>query len=205
MGLSFGKNRGIALARGATILFTDDDTLAWTVVDLGIPGPLRQAWSWSLHRRRHDRAGTAQSRPMAPMARRRGPSGHWAPRLRERTDPGTRGISLGREHGRSEVRVRPLRIVRTRRSATVGVIATRSRMPSIRTGSVLRAPRCVSPRQRIRHRVDRKRITPRRLVANAFQRGRNEFYGAQVARWGAQPASWPRRRTVEGASPSARN
>jgi hypothetical protein len=52
------------------------------------------------------------------------------------------------------------------------------------------------PGAAIQHRVDRTRITPRSIVRNAFNRGRNEFWGSAVTDWGDEPRSWPKREAL---------
>lgn len=198
IGLSAGKNRGIQLARGRVLLFTDDDVM----VDPGWIASYADLFS-----RVGDEAVIAGGR-IAPIPHDLGP---WPPWF----DDGStidlalldhlheRALERGEYVWGANMAV-PMPIFerfgtwnedvgnRDDQRETYEDAEFQDRM---RTHGV---DVWFCPAAAIRHRVNRGTITARRLVTNAFNRGRNEFWATHLPGWGDEPRSWPRRSALTG-------
>jgi glucosyl-dolichyl phosphate glucuronosyltransferase len=188
-GLSRGKNAGIAIAEGSLLLFTDDDVLV-------TPSWVRTfARFFETHRGPMVVAGGA----IVPIADDLGP---WPPWL---SQDALLDVGL-LDHG-AEQELHPPRYVF---GANMAVPATvfasvgpwdedlgnapgdRSTFEDAELQDRVRSAGgtvwfCVDAA--IRHRVERTRAAPRAILANAFARGRNDFWGERRGRsHGSEPA-----------------
>jgi glucosyl-dolichyl phosphate glucuronosyltransferase len=197
-GLSAGKNRGILLAAGATILFTDDDV----VVD--------RSWisSYLDFFTRHQGETLVAGGRIAPVPDDLGPWPRWF------GDAAFRDLGL-LDHERERVLARGEYVWGANMAVpsalfdrfglwdeTVGhqgedrgTFEDAEYQDRLRAGGV---EVWFWPGAAIQHRVDRSRITPRHVVENAFSRGRNDFMGVHLGPWGGDPRSWPRRNLFAG-------
>jgi glycosyltransferase involved in cell wall biosynthesis len=188
VGLSQGKNAGIAMARGRVVLFTDDDTL---------PAP-----DWiDAYRRffaRHPDGMTVAGGRVVPVPADLGPWPRWLPEegLRDLAllDLGEERMVEGAQYvwgGNMAVPAALFDLLGTwdesvgRRAEERGTYEDAEFEDRLRRagGSVWFVPEA-----EIRHRIARPSITPRRVAATAFDRGRNQFWKDAIPRFGAEGA-----------------
>ena len=180
-GLSRGKNAGIAIARGRLLLFTDDDVL--------VPPSWVEAYARFFDAQ--PGAMVVAGGAIVPIAHDLGP---WPPWLSEDAL-----LDVGLlDHG-DQQELRPPRYVfgaNMAVPATVfGSVGTwdedlgnapgdRSTFEDAELQDRVRAAGGTVwfvPDAAVRHRVERGRTSPRAIVANAFGRGRNDFWGERLA------------------------
>jgi GT2 family glycosyltransferase len=199
IGLSVGKNRGIREARAPVLLFTDDDV----IVD---PGWI-SAYVGSFAREGTECAGGR----VIPVPDDLGPWPTWL--------PAEAIADLGLlDHGGPD-RILPaddyvwganLAARRTvfersgmwdesvgRRGDARGTFEDVEFQDRLRDRGVAI---WFCERAVVRHRVRRGTITPPRVLDLAFVSGRNRAAARRAARWGTDPAAWPRPRHIAGLS-----
>ena len=198
IGLSAGKNKGILLARGATVLFTDDDVIvdrSWVSSYVG------------LFARRENDIVIAGGR-IAPVPHDLGP---WPPWFDEEASRDLAPLEHGRERTLAKgeyvwgANMAVPKVVFDRFGRWNEDVGNRGDdresfedaefQDRVRAGGV---EIWFCPGAAIQHRMDRSKITPRDIVRNAFNRGRNEYGVSDLTEWGDDPRSWPKRRALPG-------
>lgn len=189
-GLSRGKNAGVRLARAPLLLFTDDDVR----VDPG--------WIEAYHRT-YSRLGTPLTLyggPIVPMPHDLGPWPSWL------AEPAL--VDAGLLHHREDRELRRGEFVWGGNMGVPRTVFDRlglwSESAGLQgdarvTGDDTRAFEDTELQERARdagggvwfcpaavvhHRVDRRTVTPRRVVSFAFDRGRRELWVQERRRWG---------------------
>lgn len=197
LGLSQGKNAGIRIARGGLLLFTDDDTMP---VD---------GWIES-YRAFFDRLSDDMALAGGPVVPVPDDLGEWPPWF----SPGAETDLALLQHGAERTLRRgeyvwggnmavPAAVFGRfglfdesvgRRGEQRGTFEDTEFQDGLReAGGVV----WFCPPAEVQHRILRGAITPRRVAATAFDRGRNEFWMENIGRWGAEE-SVPRRSLFSG-------
>jgi glycosyltransferase involved in cell wall biosynthesis len=188
LGLSQGKNAGIRIARGSLLMFTDDDTIP-------VDGWIEAYRAFFAHSSDHIALAGG---PVVPVPE---DLGEWPPWFSPGAEP---DLALLRHEGE-----RPLRrgeyvwggnmavpaevfgnlglfdVSVGRRGEDRGTFEDAELQDRLRdSGGVV----SFCPSAEVKHRIPLDAITPRRVVATAFDRGRNEFWMENIGRWGAEEA-----------------
>ena len=200
LGLSYGKNAGIRLARAPLLLFTDDDVLA-------SPQWIRTYTDFFTRRSREEL--TIAGGPIIPIPHDLGPWPDWF------DEPALADMSLLDYREK-----RPLRMLEYvwggnmaipasvfermgtwdesvgRRGDHRGTFEDTELQDRVHRsgGAVWFCPDAV-----VHHRVPRKTITPRQVATTAFTRGRNRLWFETIPVWGQQSLV-PKRNAAKGLS-----
>jgi GT2 family glycosyltransferase len=197
IGLSAGKNRGVREARAPLLLFTDDDVIvdpAWISAYLG-----------SFAREGTDCVGGR----VIPVPDDLGPWPSWLPAeaagdlgMLDHGGP-DRILSENDYVWGANLAVRRTVFERSglwdesvgRRGDARGTFEDVEFQDRLRDrgASIWFCERAI-----VHHRVPRGMITPRHVFDLAFVSGRNRVAADRAARWGTEPAAWPRPRPVAG-------
>lgn len=192
VGLSQGKNAGIRVARGRLLLFTDDDTIpvsTWIEAYRAFFG-------------RHAEGHAIAGGPVEPVPDDLGDWPRWFT-VSALPDLAMLDHQVERPLGKAEYvwggnMAVPAALFRAvgawdetvgRRADERGTYEDAEFEDRLRLsgGAVWFCPAAM-----VRHRVDRRTITPRRVASTAFDRGRNEFWAQAIPRYGDE-AAVPRR------------
>jgi GT2 family glycosyltransferase len=192
VGLSQGKNAGIRTARGKLLLFTDDDTVP-------IAGWIE---AYRAFFARHPDGLVLAGGPVQPVP---DDLGDWPRWFGERALPDLAMLDHRTERplARAEyvwggnmavraetfARIGPWDETVGRRADDRGTYEDAEFEDRLRAagGAVWFCPEAL-----VRHRVNRRTITPRRVASTAFDRGRNDFWAEHIPAYGSE-ASVPRR------------
>jgi glycosyltransferase involved in cell wall biosynthesis len=198
LGLSQGKNAGIRIARGNLLLFTDDDTIP-------VDGWIESYQSFFVGKAKD---AILVGGPVNPVPEDLGTWPRWfsaqsLPDLAQLQYGAERPLRKGEYVWGGNMAGSAALFARFgffdetvgRRGNERGTFEDTELQDRLRdSGGVV----WFCPSAEVKHRIPRGIITPRRVAATAFDRGRNEFWMVNIPKWGSEE-SVPKRNLLGGA------